>query len=89
MPKIFHEKTDKTLGHQTPVWLNDIIVVTRGTKEEHNQNLYSVHTKLEYEGYGASKRNKGFTKKETIWLGRTEGRNTDLNNIKQELTTLP
>ena len=35
IPTIFQEKIDRTLGHQTPVWLDDIIIVTRGTKEEH------------------------------------------------------
>ena len=35
IPTIFLEEIDRTLGHQTPVWLDDIIVVTRGTKEEH------------------------------------------------------
>ena len=31
IPTIFHEKINKTLGHQTPVWLDDIIIVSRGT----------------------------------------------------------
>ena len=34
-PTIFQEKIDSSLGHQTPVWLGDIIIVTRGTDEEH------------------------------------------------------
>ena len=51
LPTIFQEKTDRTLGHQTPVWLDDIIIVTRGTKEEHTRKLYSVLSKLENEEY--------------------------------------
>ena len=35
IPTVFQEKIDKTLGHQTPLWVDDIIVVFRGTKEEH------------------------------------------------------
>ena len=35
---IFQEKIDRTLGRQTPVWLNDLIIVTRGTKGQHTQN---------------------------------------------------
>ena len=70
IPTIFQEKIDRTLGHQTPVWLDDIIIVTRGTKEEHTRKLYSVLTKLENKGYKASKKSK-FYQKETIWLGRT------------------
>ena len=29
VPTIFQEKIDRILGHQTPVWLDDIIIVTR------------------------------------------------------------
>ena len=71
MPTIFLEKIDRTLGHQTPVWLDDIIIVTRGTKE-HNRKLYSVFSKLENEGYRASKKKpKNLYQKETVWLGHT------------------
>ena len=58
IPTIFQEKIDRTLGHQIPVWLDDIIIVTRGTKEQHTQKLESVLTKLENEGYKASKKVK-------------------------------
>ena len=71
IPTIFQEKIDRTLSHQTPVWLDDIIIVTRGTKEEHTRKLYSVLTKLENEGYKASKKKSKFYQKETIWLGHT------------------
>ena len=71
IPTIFQEKLDRTLGHQTPVWLDDVIIVTRGTKEEHTRKLYSVLTKLENEGYKASKKTSKFYQKETIWLGHT------------------
>ena len=72
IPTIFQEKIDRTLGHQMPVWLDDIIVVTRGTKEQHTQKLESVLTKLENEGYKASKKKKSkFYQKETVWLGLT------------------
>ena len=70
-PTIFQEKVDRTLGHQTPVWLDDIIIFTRGTKEEHTRNLYSVLTKLENEGYKASKKKSKFYQKEAIWIGHT------------------
>ena len=69
IPTIFEEKTDRTLEHQTPVWLDDIIIVTRGTKEEHTRKIYSVLTIQENEGYKASKKKSKFYQKETIWLG--------------------
>ena len=65
IPTIFQEKIDRTLGHQTPVWLDDIIIVTHRTKEEHTRNLYSVLSKLEKEGYRASKTESKFYKNET------------------------
>ena len=68
---LFQDKIDRTLGHQTPVCLDDIIIVTRGTKEEHNRKLHSVLTKLENEGYRASKKKSKFYQKETLWLGHT------------------
>ena len=71
IPTIFQEKIDRTLGHQTQVCLDDIIIVTRGTKEEHTRKLHSVLTKLENEGYRASKEKSKFYQKETIWLGHT------------------
>ena len=46
-------------------------MVTRGTKEKHTQNLESVLTKLENEGYKASKKKSKFYLKETVWLGHT------------------
>ena len=61
IPTIFQEKIDRTLEHETPVWLDDIIVVTRGTKEEHTQKLESVLTKLEHEGYKASQKSQKST----------------------------
>ena len=32
---IFQEKIDRTLEYSTPAWLDAIIVVTRGSKQEH------------------------------------------------------
>ena len=71
IPTIFQDKIDRTLGHQTPVWLDDIIIATRGTKKQHTQKLESVLTKLENEGYKASKKKSKFYQKEIIWLGHT------------------
>ena len=68
---IFQEKIDRIRGHQIPVWLDDIIVVTRGTKKQHTQKLESILTKLENEGYKASKKKPNFYQKETVWLGHT------------------
>ena len=56
IPTIFQEKIDRILGHQTPSWLDDIIVVTRRTKDEHTWKLYPILTKPENDGYKTSKK---------------------------------
>ena len=56
IPTIFQEKTDRTLEYSTPAWLDDIIVVTRGKKQEHEKKLFDVLFKLEKAGYRASKK---------------------------------
>ena len=38
------------------MWLDDVAVVTRGSKGEYTQQLESVHTKLEHEGYEAARK---------------------------------
>ena len=35
IPTIFQEKIDQTLESQHPAWLDDILIVTKGTKEHH------------------------------------------------------
>ena len=47
IPTIFQEKTDRTLEYCTPAWLDDIIVVTRGSKQDHEKQLFDVLNKLE------------------------------------------
>ena len=87
IPTIFQEKIDRTLGHQTPVWLDDIIIVTRGTKEEHTRKLESVHSKLENEGYRASKRNQNSTKKKQ-YGSDTHNHKTASDQIRKKPTQL-
>ena len=69
IPTIFQEKIDRTLEYSTPAWLDDIIVVTRGNKQEHGKKLIDVLSKLEKAGYRASKRKSEFFLKQIKWLG--------------------
>ena len=46
MPTVFQEQIDKLLEFETPVWLDDIICVTNGTKDEHEQEVQEVLNKL-------------------------------------------
>ena len=75
---IFQEKIDRTLEYCTPAWLDDIIVVTRGDREDHEKKLFDVLKKLEDAGYRASERKLEFFKNKMKWLGHE----IDENGIK-------
>ena len=47
IPTIFQEKTDQTFENKHPAWLDDIIVVTKGSKEQHKKELVDVLTRPE------------------------------------------
>ena len=38
IPTVFQEEIDRTLKDCTPAWLDDIIVVTRGDRKDHEKN---------------------------------------------------
>ena len=69
IPTIFQEKVDRTLEYSTPAWLDDIIVVTRGDRTEHEKKLFDVLKKLQDAGYRASERKSEFFLNKTNWLG--------------------
>ena len=56
IPTVFQKHIDKVLEFKTPVWLDDIICVTNGTIEAHEQELREVLSKLQEAGYRASER---------------------------------
>ena len=60
MPTIFQESIDRTPEYCTPAWLDDIIVVTRGNKQDREKKLFDVLNKLEKAGYRASKKKSKF-----------------------------
>ena len=66
---IFQEKIDRTLEYSTPAWLDDIIVVTRRDRTEHEKKLFDVLRKLQDAGYRASERKSEFFLNRTKWLG--------------------
>ena len=68
-PTIFQEKIDQTLENKHPAWLDDIIVVTKGSKEEHMKELIDVLTKLENARYRLSETKSEFLKTEIEWIG--------------------
>ena len=78
IPTIFPEKIDRTLDYCTPAWLDDIIVVTRGKKQDHEKKLFDILNELEKAGYRANKRKSEFFMNRTKWLGHE----IDENGIK-------
>ena len=70
IPTLFQEKMDRTLNWQTPLWLDNIIIVTKGYKEKHRKKLITILEKLEETGYRASEKKSGFFLEETTLLGR-------------------
>ena len=63
-----HKKKIRKLEYCTS-WLDDIMVVKRGDRQEHEKKLFNVLNKLEKAGYRASKRKSEFFMKQTKWLG--------------------
>ena len=69
LPTKFPEKINRTLEYSTLAWLDDIIVVTRGDRKEHEKKLFDILGKLENAGYRASERKSEFFLNRTKWLG--------------------
>ena len=69
IPTTFQEKIDRTLEYCTPAWLNDIIVVTRGDRKDHEKKLLDVLRKLENAGYRSSEKKSEFFQNKMKWLG--------------------
>ena len=85
IPTIFQEKIDRTLEYSTPAWLDDIIVVTRGSRKEHEKKLFEILKKLENAGYRASERKSEFFLNKTRWLGHEiDVTKWELNQIKKK-----
>ena len=84
IPTIFQEKIDRTLEYCTPAWLDDIIVVTRGSKQDHEKKLLEILNKLEKARYRASKRKSEFCMNRTKWLGHEIDENR-INRTKKKL----
>ena len=69
IPTIFQEKIDQTLENKHPALLDGIIIVTKGPKEQHKNELTEVLTRLENAGYRLSENKSEFFKSEVEWIG--------------------
>ena len=68
--KIFQGKRDRRLENCTQAWLYDMIVVTRGDKQEHEKTIFDVLNILEKACYRAGKRTSEF------FMKKRSGRDT-------------
>ena len=90
IPTVFQEHINEVLEFKTPVWLDDIICVTNGTIEKHEQELREVLSKLQEAGYRASERKTELFKKELTWLGYQVNQNgvKPIKNNTEAITKL-
>ena len=85
IPTIFQQKLDRTLEYSTPAWLDVIIIVIRGSTQDHEKKSVDILNKLEKAGYRASERKSEFFMSETKWLGHEiDGKEIKPNEEKVE-----
>ena len=87
---MFQEHIDKVLEFKTPVCLDDIICVTNGMIEEHQQKLREVLSKLQEAGYRANEKKKQNYSKQTNVVGipdkpKRGNANSRLNRSNNEI----
>ena len=69
IPTVFRERIDTTLEHKHPAWLGDIVIVTKGSIDEHETEVRETMKKLEQAGYKLNPKKCEFFKKEIEWVG--------------------
>ena len=90
-PRYFKRK-NRTLGYSKPAWLDDIIVVTQGGKQEHEEKLFDILKKLEKARYRASKRKSEIFMNQTKRLGheiKENGKKPDEEKVEAILKLNP
>ena len=77
---IFQERIDKTLDFKHPAWLDAIIIVTKGSIEQHEMKVKEAMKKLEMAGYRLNPKKCKFFKKRSRmdWTENRSERNTTL-----------
>ena len=69
MPVVFQEKLDRNLNNKIPVWQDDMIIVTRGTVEQHYHEVVEILNILQEKGYRVSFEKSKFFEKQADWCG--------------------
>ena len=87
IPTIFQEEIDQTLENKHPAWLDDIIVVTKGSKQKHMEELTDLLTRLENAGYRLSENKSELFKTEIEWVGHRIDQN-GIRPLQDKLTAI-
>ena len=66
----FQGMIDQKMEKKYPAWLDDILLVTKGTKEQNKRELIEVLSKLENAGYRVNENKMEFFKVETGLIGQ-------------------
>ena len=62
IPTIFPERIDTTLEQKHPACLDEIIIVTKGSTEEHEMEVRETMKKLEQAGYRLNPKSANFSR---------------------------
>ena len=90
IPSIFQERIDKTLEFKHPAWLDDIIIVAKGSAEKHEAEIKETMKKLEEAGYRLNPKKCEFFQKEAEWIGHKIDQNgiRSLQNKLEAITKI-
>ena len=69
IPPIVQERIDRTLEFKHPAWLDDIIIVTKGSAEKHEGEIEETMKKLEEAGYRQIPKKCDFFRRKAEWIG--------------------
>ena len=69
IPTLFQEKIVQTLENKHPAWLDDILVVTKGTKEQHKRELIEVLPKIRNRVVQIGGKQNGIFQNQKEWVG--------------------
>ena len=75
------------MENKHPAWLDEIIVVTKGSKEQHKKELVDILTRLENAGYRLSESKSEFFKTEIEWIGHKYDQNS-IRPLQDKLMTI-
>ena len=87
IPTIFQEWIDTTLEHKHMAWLDDIIIVTKGSIDEHETEVRETMKKLEQAGYRLNPKKVRILQKRNR-MGRTQIDQQEIRPLQDKLEAI-